>query len=114
MQGTDFNLEATEEHKKIAFKQGYAAVAERLRQASIAPTKQSPTSCAHVNMPKNILEIEYLSNNLFDNNVHDIAMQPVNRNTDHMQHHEAPDVHLFVHGGAHLLFKTNYVIINTI
>ena len=39
MQGTDFNLEATEEHKKIAFKQGYAAVAEHLRQASIAPTE---------------------------------------------------------------------------
>ena len=39
MQGADFNLEATEEHKKIAFKQGYAVVAECLRKASIAPTK---------------------------------------------------------------------------
>ena len=114
MQGANFNLEATEEHKKIAFKQGYAAVVERLRQASIAPTEQSTTSCAQVNMPKNILEIEYLSNNLFDNNVHDIAMQPINRDTDHTQHHEAPDVHHTVHGGAHFLFKTNYVIINTI
>ena len=83
MQGTDFNLEATEEHKRIAFKQGYAAVAERLRQASTGLTEQSPSSCAQVNMPKNILEIYYLSNNLFDNNVHDIAMQPVNHDTDH-------------------------------
>ena len=114
MQGANFNLEATEEHTKIAFKQGYAAVAERLWKASIAPTEQSPASCAQVNMPKNILEIEYLSNNLFDNNVHDIAMQPINRDTNHTQHHEAPDVHRTIHGGAHLLFKTNYVIINTI
>ena len=114
MQGTDFNLEATEEHKKIAFKQGYAAVVECLRQASIAPTKQSPASCAQVNMPKNILEIEYLSNNLLDNNVHDIVMLLVNRDTDHTQHHEAPNVHRTIHGGAHLLFKTNYVIIKTI
>ena len=52
MQDADFNLEAIEEHKKIAFKQGYAAVAERLQQASNAPTKQSPASCAQVNMPK--------------------------------------------------------------
>ena len=65
-------------------------------------------------MPKNILEIEYLSNNLFDNNVHDIAMQPINRDIDHTQHHEALDVHRTVHGGDHFLFKTNYVIINTI
>ena len=114
MQGADFNLEATEEHKKIVFKQGYAAVAEHLRQTSIAPTEQSPASCAQVNMPRYILEIEYLSNNLFDNNVHDIAMQPVNPDTDHMQHHEAPYVHRIVNGGAHLLFKPNYVIINTI
>ena len=63
---------------------------------------------------KKILEIEYLSNNLFDNNVHKIAMQPVNPDTDHTQHHEAPDVHRTIDGGAHLLFKTNYVIINTI
>lgn len=63
---------------------------------------------------KNILEIEYLSNNLFDNNVHDIAIQPINPDIDHTQHHEAPDVHGVVDGGAHLLFKTNYVIINTI
>ena len=76
-------MEATEEHKKIAFKQGYAAVAECLWQASIAPTERSPASCAQVNMSKNILEIEDLSNNLFDNNVHDIAMQPVNCDTDH-------------------------------
>ena len=114
MQGTDFNLEAMKEHKKIAFKQGYVVVAEHLWQASIAPTEQSPTSCAQVNMPKNILEIEYLSNNLFDNNVHDIAMQPANRDTDHTLHHEAPDVPHTIHGGAHFLFKTNYVIINTI
>ena len=39
MQGIDFNLEAMEEHKKIAFKQGYAIVAEHLRQASIVPTE---------------------------------------------------------------------------
>ena len=39
MQGSDFNLEATEEHKRIAFKQGYAAVAERLRQASTGLTE---------------------------------------------------------------------------
>jgi hypothetical protein len=39
MQGVDFNLEAIKEHKKIAFKQGYAAMAECLRQASIAPTE---------------------------------------------------------------------------
>ena len=65
-------------------------------------------------MPKNILEIEYLSNNLFDNNVHDIAMQPVNCDTNHTPHHEALDVHCTIHGGAHFLFKTNYVIINTI
>ena len=64
-------------------------------------------------MPKKILKIEYLSNNLFDNNVHDIAMQPVNCD-DHTQHHEAPDVHRTIDGGAHLLFKINYVIINTI
>ena len=31
MQGVDFNLEATKEHKKINFKQGYAVVAELLR-----------------------------------------------------------------------------------
>ena len=55
MQGPDFNLEATEEHKKIAFKKGYAAMAERLWKASTAPTEQSPASCAQVNMPKNIL-----------------------------------------------------------
>ena len=55
MQGADFNLEATEEHKKIVFKQGYVAVAELLWKASIAPTEQSPASCAQVNMPKNIL-----------------------------------------------------------
>ena len=48
-------------------------------------------------MPKNILEIEYLRNNLFDNNVHDIAMQPINHDIDHMQHHEAPDVHRTIH-----------------
>ena len=65
-------------------------------------------------MPKNILEIEYLSSNLFDNNVHDIAMQPVNHDADHTPYHEASDVHLTVHGGDHLLFKTNYVIINAI
>ena len=66
-------------------------------------------------MPKNILEIEYLSNNQFDNNVHDIAMQPgLNHDTDHTPHHEAPDVHHTVQGGAHLLFKINYVIINRI
>ena len=65
-------------------------------------------------MPKYILEIEYLSNNLFDNNVHDIVMQPVNRDIDHTPHHEALDVHRIVHGGAHFLFKTNYVIFNTI
>ena len=65
-------------------------------------------------MPKNILEIEYLSNNLFGNNVHDIAMQPVNCDIDHTQHHKAPDVHRTIHGGANLLFKTNYIIINTI
>lgn len=65
-------------------------------------------------MPKNILEIEYLSNNVFDNNVHDIAMQPVSRDTDHTLHDEAPDVHRTVHGGAHFLFKTNYVIIDII
>ena len=114
MQGSDFNLEAMEEHKRIAFKEGYVAVAEHLQEASTGPTEQSPTSCAQVNMPKNILEIEYLSNNLFDNNVHDIAMQPISCDTDHTPHHEAPDVHHTVHGGAHLLFKTNYVIINTI
>ena len=74
MQGTDFNLEATKEHKKIAFKQGYATVPEHLRQASIAPIEQSPASCAQVNMPKNILEIEYLRNNLFDNNVHSLLI----------------------------------------
>ena len=55
MQGSDFNLETTEEHKKIAFKEGYQAVAESLRQASTGPTKESPASCAQVNMPKNIL-----------------------------------------------------------
>jgi hypothetical protein len=55
-----------------------------------------------------------LSNNLFDNSVHDIAMQPINLDTDHTQHHEAPDVHRTIDGGAHLLFKANYVIINTI
>ena len=87
---------------------------ECLWQASTGPTEQSPTSCTQVNMPKHILEIEYLSKNLFDNNVHDIAMQPVNRDTDHTSHHEAPNVHCIVHGGAHFLFKTNYVIINTI
>ena len=87
MQGSDFNLETTEEHKRIAFKEGYAVMAERLWQASTGPTEQSPTSCAQVNMPKNILEIEYLSNNLFDNNVHDIAMQPLNHDTNHMPHH---------------------------
>ena len=113
MQGTHFNLEAMEEHKKIAFKQGQATMAERLQQASIAPTEQSPTSCAQVNMPKYILEIKYLSNNLFDNNVHDIAMQLVNCD-DHTQHHEVPDVHRTINGGAHFLFKTNYVIINKI
>ena len=114
MQGIDFNLEAIEEHKKIAFKQGYVAMDKCLWKASIAPTEQSPASCAQVNMPKNILEIEYLSNNLFDNNVHDIAMQSVNHEIDHTQHHEAPNVHRTIHGGAHFLFKTNYVIINTI
>ena len=41
-------------------------------------------------------------------------MQPVNPDIDHTQHHEAPNVHRTVDGGAHLLFKTNYVIINTI
>ena len=46
MQGTNFNLEAMEEHKKIAFKQGYVAVVECLWQASITPTEQSPASCA--------------------------------------------------------------------
>ena len=46
--------------------------------------------------------------------MHDIAMQPINRYTDHMLHHEAPDVHPTIHRGAHFLFKTNYVIINTI
>ncbi len=46
MKGADFNLEATKEHKKIAFKQGYAVVAERLWQASIVLTEQSPESCA--------------------------------------------------------------------
>ena len=30
MQGTDFNLEAMEEHKRISFKQGYAVVAKHL------------------------------------------------------------------------------------
>ena len=65
-------------------------------------------------MPKYLLEIEYLSNNLYDNNVHDIAMQPFNHDIDHTQHHEAPDVHCTIDRGAHLLFKTNYVIINTI
>ena len=114
MQGSDFNLEAMEEHKRIAFKEGYAAVAEHLRQASTGPIEQSPASCAQVNMPKNILEIEYLSNNLFDNNVHDIAMQPVSCDIDHTLHHEAPDVHRTVRGGAHFLFKTNYVFINKI
>ena len=54
-----------------------------------------------------------MSNNLFDNNVHDIAMQLVNHDTDHTPHHEASDEHRTVHGGAHLIFKTNYVIINT-
>ena len=34
MQGSDFNLEATEEHKRISFKQGYAVMAEYLRKAS--------------------------------------------------------------------------------
>ena len=46
MQGSNFNLEAMEEHKRIAFKQGYAAMAERLRQASTSLTKQSPAWCA--------------------------------------------------------------------
>ena len=93
MQGTDFNLEATEEHKRIAFKKGYTIMVECLWQASTSPTKQSHAICAQVNKPKNILEIEYLSNNLFDNNVHDIAMQPINHDIDHTQHHEGPNVH---------------------
>ena len=45
MQGSEFNLEAMVEHKKIAFKEGYQAVAEFLRQASIGPTQESPASC---------------------------------------------------------------------
>jgi hypothetical protein len=55
MQGSDFNLEATEEHKKVAFKEGYQAMAERLRQVSTGPTEESPASRAQVNMPKYIL-----------------------------------------------------------
>ena len=46
--------------------------------------------------------------------MHDIAIQPINHDTDHTQHHEAPDVHRTVHRGAYFLFKTNHVIINTI
>ena len=45
MQGSEFNLEATTEHKKIAFKEGYQAIAECLWQASANPTQESPTSC---------------------------------------------------------------------
>ena len=41
-------------------------------------------------------------------------MQPPNCNTDPMRHDEALDVHRIVEGGIHLLFKNNYVIINTI
>jgi hypothetical protein len=39
MQGTDFNLEAKEEHKKIVLKQGYAVMVEHLWQAFIASTE---------------------------------------------------------------------------
>ena len=53
---------------------------------------------------KYILEIEYLNNNLFGNNVHDIAMQPPNRKTDPTLHDEAPDVHHSVDGGVYFLF----------
>ena len=45
IQGSEFNLEAIEEHKKIAFKEGYQVVAERLCQASIDPTQESLASC---------------------------------------------------------------------
>ena len=41
-------------------------------------------------------------------------MQPPNCNTDPMPHDEASYVHHTVNGGVHLLFKNNYVIINTI
>lgn len=57
---------------------------------------------------------KYIRNWILEHNVHEIAMQPINPDTDHMQHHEALDVHRTVDGGAQLLFKTNYVIINTI
>ena len=46
--------------------------------------------------------------------MHDIAMQPINHDANHTLHHEASNVHLIIHGGAHLIFKTNYLIINTI
>ena len=52
MQGSNFNLEAIEEHKRIAFKQGYVAMDEHLWKASTGLTEQSPTSCTQVNTPK--------------------------------------------------------------
>ena len=54
MQGSEFNLEVMTEHKKIAFKEGYQAVAECLHQACTGLAQESPTSCEKVYMPKNI------------------------------------------------------------
>lgn len=45
MQGSEFNLEAMREHQKIAFKEGYQAMAEFLCQASLGPTQEPLASC---------------------------------------------------------------------